>query len=182
MLPIIAIAAGAAGVAIAGVLGLAARRPDTFRMQRSASINAPPETIYPLIADFRAWNGWSPWEKLEPGMDKTFSGAASGAGAVYAWAGKKVGEGRMEITSASPPSALTIKLDFLKPWKAHNTTTFTLQPRGGATEVTWAIEGPAPFINKVMGVVLNMDARIGKDFDSGLASLKAIAEGQAASS
>lgn len=177
MLQIIAIAAGAA---IAGVLGIAAARPNTFRIQRSAAINAPPETIYPLIADFRAWNGWSPWEKLEPGMDKTFSGAASGTGAVYSWAGKKVGAGRMEITGAAPPSRITIKLDFLKPFEAHNTTTFTLQSRGGATEVTWTMEGPSPFINKVMGVVMNLDRMIGKDFEEGLATLKAIAEGQAA--
>ncbi len=177
MLQIIAIAAGAA---IAGVLGIAAARPNTFRVQRSAAINAPPETIYPLIADFRAWNGWSPWEKLEPGMNRTFSGAASGTGAVYAWAGKKVGAGRMEITGAAPPSRITIKLDFLKPFEAHNTTTFTLQPRGGATEVTWTMEGPSPFINKVMGVVMNMDRMIGKSFEEGLATLKAMAEGQAA--
>jgi uncharacterized protein YndB with AHSA1/START domain len=177
MLQIIVIAAGAA---IAGVLGIAAARPNTFRIQRSAAINAPPETIYPLLADFHAWSGWSPWEKLDPAMDRTFSGAASGTGAVYGWAGRKVGEGRMEITSASPPSALTIKLDFLKPFEAHNTTTFTLQSRGGATEVTWAMEGPSSFKDKVMGVVMNMDRMIGKSFDEGLATLKAIAEGQAA--
>lgn len=177
MLQIIAIAAGAA---VAGVLGIAATRPNTFRVQRAASINAPPDVIYPLIADFRAWNGWSPWEKLEPGMDKTFSGADSGTGAVYAWEGKKVGSGRMEITDTAAPSRITIKLDFFKPWEAHNTTTFTLEPRGGATQVTWTMEGPAPFINKVMGVFMNLDRMIGRDFDAGLAGLKQLAEARAA--
>ena len=174
MLHLIAIAAGAA---IAGVLGIAARRPDTFRVQRTAVIDAPPERIQPLIEDFRRWAEWSPWEKLEPGMKRTFSGAASGRGAAYAWEGKKVGSGRMEITGTSPERT-TIQLDFLKPWEAHNIATFTLQPRGGRTEVTWSMDGPSPFVSKVMGVFVSMDNLIGKDFAAGLAILKAIVERQ----
>jgi hypothetical protein len=173
MLQIIAIAAGAA---IAGVLGIAARRPDTFRMQRSAVIDAPPEKILALIDDFRRWADWSPWEKLDPEMKRTFSGAASGRGAAYAWEGnRKAGAGRMEITESSP-QRIAIQLDFTRPFKASNVTTFALQPRGASTELTWAMEGPSPFINKVMGVIINLDKMIGKDFDAGLASLKALAE------
>jgi hypothetical protein len=174
MLQIIAIAAGAA---IAGVLGIAARRPDTFRVQRTAVIHAPPEKIHPLIADFRRWAEWSPYEKLDPGMKKTFSGAESGRGAAYAWEGKKAGAGRMEITGASP-ERITIRLDFTKPLEAHNIATFTLQPRGGRTEVTWAMDGATPFAHKVIGVVINMDKMVGKDFATGLANLKAIVERQ----
>lgn len=175
MLQLIAIAAGAA---IAGVLGLAARKPDTFRIQRTAVFDAPPEKIHPLIADFRRWAQWSPWEKLDPEMKRTFSGAESGRGAAYAWDGnKKAGAGRMEITGASP-ERLTIQLDFTRPFAAHNVTTFTLQPRGSRTEVVWAMDGAMPFAHKVMGVFINMDGLVGKDFEAGLASLKALAEGQ----
>ncbi|HEX6371885.1 MAG TPA: SRPBCC family protein [Longimicrobium sp.] len=175
MLQIIAIAAGAA---IAGVLGIAARKPDTFRIQRTAVIDAPPEKIHPLIDDFRRWTEWSPWEKLDPELERTYSGAASGRGAVYAWEGnKKAGAGRMEITGSSP-ERVTIQLDFTRPFTAHNITTFTLQPRGGRTEVVWAMDGPQPFMNKVMGVLINLDNLVGKDFQAGLASLKEIAERQ----
>lgn len=173
MLQFIAIAAGAA---IAGVLGIAARKPDTFRIQRTGVIGAPPEKILPLLTDFHRWAEWSPWEKLDPEMKRTFSGAESGRGAVYAWDGnKKAGGGRMEITGSSP-ERVTIQLDFTRPFAAHNVTTFTLQPRGGRTEVVWAMDGPQPFMNKVMGVLINLDKLVGKDFDAGLANLKAIAE------
>jgi hypothetical protein len=175
MLQFIAIAAGAA---IAGVLGVAARKPDTFRIQRTGVIDAPPERIHPLLDDLRRWAEWSPWEKLDPEMKRTFSGAASGRGAAYAWDGnKKAGAGRMEITGSSP-ERVTIQLDFTRPFEAHNITTFTLQPRGGRTEVVWSMDGPQPFMNKVMCVFIDMDKLIGKDFEAGLASLKALAEGQ----
>lgn len=175
MLQFIAIAAGAA---IAGVLGVAARRPDTFRMHRSAVIDAPPERIHALIDDFRKWADWSPFEKLDPEMKKTYSGAAAGRGAVYTWEGnKKAGAGRMETVETSA-LRIAIKLDFTRPFKASNVTTFTLQPRGAGTEVTWAMEGPNPFINKVMGVLINLDKLVGKDFEAGLANLKALAERQ----
>jgi hypothetical protein len=180
MLQIIAIAIGAA---VAGVIGVAARRPNTFGVRRSAVIDAPPEAIYPHIADFRAWAAWSPYEKLDPAMKKTYSGAASGPGAVYAWEGNgKAGQGRMEITGATVPSRVTIQLDFLKPFEAHNTSSFTLEPRGSRTEVTWAMDGASPFKMKVMGVFMDMDKMIGKDFETGLANLKAIAERQPAAS
>lgn len=174
MLQIIAIAAGAA---IAGVLGVAATRPGTFRWQRSTTIAAPPQAIHPLIADFRRWADWSPYEKLDAEMKKTYGGAASGVGATYAWEGKKAGSGRMEIRE-STPSRILIQLDFSRPFEAHNTAEFTLEPRGGSTHVTWAMYGPSPFVSKVMGVVMNLEKMMGKDFETGLASLKAIAEGR----
>lgn len=176
MLQIIAIAAGAA---IAGVLGIAATRPGTFRVQRSAVIHAPPEAIHPHIADFRRWADWSPYEKLDPEMKKTFTGAASGPGAVYAWEGKKAGAGRMEIRESSP-HRIAIQLDFSRPFEAHNTAEFILQPRGDVTEVTWAMHGPSHFAHKVIGVVINMDRLVGKDFEAGLAALKSLAERQPA--
>ena len=164
-------------ILIVAVLVYAATRPDSFSVQRSATINAPAEKIYPLIADFHQWGTWSPWEKLDPAMTKTYSGSASGQGAVYGWKGNKdVGEGRMEITEASAPSKVGIKLDFLKPFESHNTADFTLVPKGDATEVTWDMHGPSPYITKLMTVFMSMDKMIGKDFESGLANLKAAAE------
>lgn len=162
---------------IGGFLAYAATRPDTFRVQRSASIRAAPEKIYPLIVDLNAWRTWSPYEKKDPAMQRTLTGPTSGKGAQYAWSGNKdVGKGQMEIVDVAPPSKVVIKLDFLAPFEAHNMAEFTLQPKGDGTDVTWAIHGPSPFISKVMGIFFNFDTMIGKDFEDGLASLKAIAE------
>ena len=152
-------------------------RPDDFSVQRSASIKAPPEKIYPMLADFRQWPAWSPWEKLDPDMKRTLSGPASGPGATYAWQGSsKVGAGRMEIKQVTAPTKVEIQLDFIKPFEGHNVTDFTLVPRGDATEVTWLMRGPAPFVSKLMGVFVDMDKMIGKDFEAGLANLKAASE------
>ena len=164
-------------VVIAAVLVYAATRPDTFRVERQATINAPPEKVYAQLVDFRQWPAWSPWEKLDPAMKRTLSGPPSGKGAVYAWEGNRdVGKGRMEIVDATSPSKVVIKLDFLAPFEAHNAAEFTLVPRGDATEVRWAMQGPNTFMTKLMQVFTSMDAMVGKDFEAGLASLKAAAE------
>jgi uncharacterized protein YndB with AHSA1/START domain len=164
-------------VLIAGVLVFATTRPDAFRVERSISIKAPPEKIFPYFDDFNRWAAWSPWEKLDPLMKRSFSGAPSGKGAVYAWEGNgKVGAGRMEIIDSAAPTKLAIKLDFLKPFEGHNTAEYTLVPAGDSTQVTWAMFGPAPYISKLMGIFVSMDSMIGKDFETGLANLKAAAE------
>jgi hypothetical protein len=165
-------------VLIAAVLGVAATKPDTFRVQREATIAARPERIYPFLEDFRRWNAWSPYEKKDPELKRAFSGAPSGKGAVYAWEGnREVGTGRMEILDSAAPSRVTIKLDFLKPFEAHNTAEFTLAPAGGdSTRVTWAIHGPSPYPSKLIGLFCNVDQMVGRDFEAGLANLKAIAE------
>ena len=130
-----------------------------------------------MLVDFRQWPAWSPWEKLDPDMKRTLSGPASGPGATYAWQGSsKVGAGRMEIKEVTAPSKVEIQLDFIKPFEGHNVTDFTLVPRGDATEVTWLMRGPAPFVSKLMGVFVDMDKMIGKDFEAGLANLKAASE------
>jgi len=177
MKKVLLILAGVAAVAVVAILIAASMRPDTFRVQRSAVIQAPPEKIFPLIEDFRAWGGWSPWEKKDPAMKRSFSGAASGKGAVYAWDGNsEVGQGSMEIVEDVPPSKLVLNLDFVKPFEGHNVVAFTLVPQGEATNVTWTMEGASPFISKVIGLFCDMDSMIGKDFEAGLASLKAMAE------
>ena len=163
---------------VAVVLALAARRPTEFAIQRTAQIRATPERIFPHIADFRRWSAWSPWEKIDPTMRKSYSGAPSGVGSVYEWEGNsKVGVGRMELTEVTPPTSATVKLDFLKPFEAHNTATFTLAPVREGTDVTWKMYGPSPFVTKVMGVFFDMDEMVGKDFERGLASLKSVVEG-----
>jgi carbon monoxide dehydrogenase subunit G len=162
---------------VAAILIYAAIRPDNFTVQRTANIKAPPEKIFPLINDFRRWSSWSPWEKMDPEMKRTFSGSASGKGTAYAWQGNsKVGEGRMEIVDTSPPSKVTIKLDFLKPFEGHNTAEFVLEPKGDSTNVSWTMYGPSPYIAKVMGIFVSMDKMIGKDFETGLSNLKTVAE------
>jgi hypothetical protein len=167
--------------AVAALIAYAAMRPDAFTVQRSATIAAPAERIHPHLADFHRWGAWSPWEKLDPELKRTFSGAESGTGAVYAWEGnKKVGAGRMEILESDAPARLRIQLDFLKPFEAHNHTLFTLEPAGGGTQVTWAMNGNQAFPMKLMGIFMNMDRMIGRDFERGLASLKAVAEAEPA--
>ena len=162
---------------IAAVLAFAATKPDSFRVQRAASIKAPPEKIFPFINDLRNFGAWSPYEKKDPAMKRSFSGPASGKGAVYEWDGdKNVGQGRMEIADTAPPSKVTIKLDFVRPFEAHNLVEFTLAPKGDATDVTWAMQGPTPYVAKLMHVFFDMDSMVGKDFEAGLANLKSLAE------
>ena len=164
-------------ILIAAVLIFAATKPDSFSVQRATSIKAAPEKIFALLDDFHNWGVWSPWEKMDPSMKRTFNGPANGKGSVYAWEGNsKVGQGRMEITDALPPSQVTIKLDFIKPFEGHNVAEFVLEPKGDSTNVTWTMRGPSPYIAKLMSVFFSMDSMIGKDFEAGLANLKAAAE------
>ena len=166
-------------VLIAGILIFAATKPDTFRVQREASIKAPPEKIFALINDFNRWGTWSPWEKKDPAMKRTFGAATSGKGAVYAWEGNgDVGQGRMEIAESVPPSKVAIKLDFVKPFETHNIVEFTLAPQGDSTNVTWVMQGPMLYISKLITVFVSMDSMVGKDFEAGLANLKAVTENQ----
>jgi hypothetical protein len=179
MLEIVAIVAIGLAVAVAIVLILASTRPDTFIVRRSAVVRAQAERIFPLIDNFHQWAGWSPWENRDPAMKRTFAGAESGKGAIYAWDGNKnVGSGRMEILDASSPSKITIKLDFFKPFEGHNTAEFTLAPErdASATNVIWVMQGPSSFMSKVMQLFMNFDTMIGRDFEAGLANLKKLAE------
>ncbi len=164
-------------IAIAIILMLAAAKPDTFSVRRATMVKAPPEKIFPLISDFHRWGTWSPYEKKDPAMKRTYSGAASGKGAVYAWDGNgNVGSGRMEILDASVPTKILIKLDFFTPFEGHNTAEFTMLPQGDATSLTWLMHGPTPFMAKIMHVFINIDRMVGKDFEIGLASLKKLTE------
>jgi uncharacterized protein YndB with AHSA1/START domain len=164
-------------VVVAGILIYAAMQPDGFRIERSATIKAPPEKIFVQVNEFKAWTGWSPWEKIDPALKRTYSGAPGGKGAAYAWEGNKdVGTGSMEITESVAPSRIVIKLDFLKPFEAHNTAEFSFAREGDATKVTWAMHGPSPYLSKLMGLVFNMDRMVGGMFEQGLAKLKSNVE------
>ena len=159
------------------VLILAATKPDTFRVERSASIKAPPEKIFPYLNDFHQWTAWSVWEKKDSDMKTTYSGSLSGKGAVYEWDGNNnVGKGRMEIVESTIPTKLIVKLDFSAPMEGHNKAEFTLQADGDNTKAIWVMDGPSPFISKLIGVFISMDKMIGKDFEDSLANLKAAAE------
>ena len=177
MFEVLVIIAVILAIAIVAVLVLAATKPDALRVQRSVSIKAPPERIFPLISDFHQWVTWSPYEQKDPAMKRSYSGAESGKGAVYAWDGdKNVGSGRMEILEASAPQKIVIKLDFFTPFEGHNTAEFTMLPQGDGTHVTWVMYGPANFMSKLIQVFLNLDNMIGKDFEAGLANLKTLTE------
>ena len=153
---------------------------DTFTVTRSTTIDAPPDRVYAELIDFNKWTGWSPWESMDPNMDKSFFGAESGVGSQYAWSGnRKVGQGSMEITDAKEHSEINIDLEFLKPFKASNKTRFTLEQAGGGTTVTWAMTGQKTLMTRIIGIFRSMDAMIGPDFERGLANLKSTTEGSA---
>lgn len=164
-------------VLIVGVLILAAMQPDTFKIERKGTMKAPPEKVFGFLNDFKNWAAWSPWEKKDPAMKRTMSATTAGKGATYGWEGNKdVGVGNMEIAESAPPSKLTVKLNFEKPFKANNIVNFTLAAVGDGTEVTWSMEGQNNFMSKIMCVFMNMDKMVGPDFEAGLANLKAAAE------
>lgn len=177
MLKITAAIAVVLAIAIAAALILAATRPDRLRVERTATIKAPAEKIFPLVNDFRRWRTWSPYETKDPAMTRTYGGAESGKGATYAWDGdRNVGSGRMEILDASVPQKIVIKLDFFTPFEGRNTAEFTMLPQGDGTHVTWLMHGPANFLSRLIQVFINLDNMIGKDFEAGLANLKKVAE------
>jgi len=165
-------------VAIIGAIMLyATTRPDTFRIERSATIQASPDKVFAILNDFQNWGSWSPWEKKDPAMKRTMSTSTSGKGAHYAWEGNKdVGQGSMTITESTPPSKLAIDLDFKIPFEAHNKVQFNLIKEGEGTRVVWSMNGPVPYISKVIHLFLNIDKMVGGDFEAGLANLKALAE------
>lgn len=176
MLKTLAIVGAVVVVVIAAILIYAATKPDSFRVQRSAAMNAAPDKIFPYVTGLKRWREWSPYEERDPSMKRTYEGPESGKGAVYAWDGNKnVGSGRMEILEAMPARTV-IKLDFFTPFEGHNTAEITMEPRGHQTFVTWAMYGPSPYMSKLMSTFMDFDDMIGRDFAAGLAKLKAIVE------
>lgn len=170
-----------AAAALAVLLAYAATRPDVFRVQRSATINAAPERIYPLINDMRAFNTWNPFNKKDPAIKLDYRGPAAGGGAAFDFHGNKdVGSGSLQITDSTAPSRVAMQLHMIEPFEGRNDIEFTLVPNGATTNVTWAMHGPSPYISKLMGIFFNMDQMIGNDFEAGLSGLKARAEQRSA--
>ena len=164
-------------IVLGAILLYAATRPDTFRIQRTARIDAPPATIFPLIDTLRNHALWSPFFRKDPAMRGAYSGPDRGVGAAFDFAGNKdVGSGRLSVTGNQPPDHVTMQLQMFKPFAADNVVKFTLVPRGEVTEVTWAMEGRQPYLAKVMCLFFDMDTMVGKDFAAGLATLKSLAE------
>ena len=150
---------------------------DTYSVERSLTIDAPAASIYDQIVNFHHWTGWSPWEGVDPDLQRTYSGSESGTGAVYAWSGnRKAGQGRMEITGTTEPSRVQIDLAFEKPFRSRSDTVFTIQPEGSGSRVTWLMTGRKTFMTRLMGIFTSMDKLIGPDFEKGLADLKSTAE------
>lgn len=171
---------GLAGLVIVLLL-IIASRPAEFAVERSGEVPGPPEVAYSLVDDFHAWAAWSPWEKMDPGMQRTFEGADSGVGAIYRWSGSpQVGKGRMEITETTPHEKIVLALEFQEPMQATNTTTFTFAPSGDATRVTWSMRGRNGFVGKALSLVFDMDQMVGPDFERGLADMKTAADGELA--
>lgn len=149
----------------------------TYTVERSTVVQAPPARVYELVQDFHQWPAWSPWEDIDPDMQRTYGGPAAGVGSSYTWSGnRKAGAGRMEVTRTDPPRRVEIALRFDKPFKSSNTTSFALAPQGAGTTVTWTMVGPQTLMLRIMGLFTSMDKMVGKDFEKGLARLKTAAE------
>jgi Polyketide cyclase / dehydrase and lipid transport len=162
---------------IIGILIYASTRPNTFRIERSVLIKGTQARIFGNINDLSKWPTWSPWEKLDPKVQRTLSDPTSGVGASYAWEGnRKVGKGSMEIVESVKSNKVVMKLEFYKPFRASNIAEFTLTKKGTSTEVTWAMYGPQPYKSKLMGTLMDIDGMVGKQFAEGLANLKALVE------
>lgn len=162
---------------IALVFVLAAFRSQTFSVTRSTRIHAPASRVFPHVDGFHAWRAWSPYEKLDPALERTYGGAERGRGATYAWSGNdKAGAGRMEIVASQPSSRIQIQLDFTRPFRAANLVEFTLVESDGGTDVTWAMSGACPHVMRVVAVFRSLDDLVGKDFAAGLAQSKALVE------
>ena len=168
-------------VVLAALAGFIATRPGAFRISRSRTVAAPPQVVHPYVNDFHKWPEWSPWEKLDPDLKREFSGPPSGPGATYYWVGNdKVGEGRMTITDSRPPQSVTLRLEFIRPWTATNTTEFDFAPSGAGTNVTWTMTGHRNFMAKAFGLFMDMEKMVGPDFEKGLANLDAATAAAAA--
>jgi hypothetical protein len=166
-------------VVLTGALGsVIAVRPAEYRVVRSATINAPPQSVFSLVNDFHKWDAWSPWAKLDPNMRVTHDGPQAGTGAVYTWSGNKdVGEGRMTIVESKPAELVRIKLDFLKPFASSSSNEFSFKPDGAGTRVDWTMAGSNDFMGKAFDLFFGgMDKMVGPDFEKGLAQMKSVAE------
>ena len=147
-----------------------------FTISRTVTVDAAPAAVHALVEDFRRWRDWSPWEDLDPDLERTYSGAEAGVGAHYAWSGsRKAGSGSMEIVAATPES-VRIALEFLRPWKASNEVVFTIAPEGAGTRVTWTMTGTHAGVARLFARFINVDKLVGRDFERGLTRLKELAE------
>jgi len=156
---------------------IVALQPSDFRIERSAAMSAPAPAVHAQVNDFRNWLAWSPWEKLDPQLKRTYEGPAAGTGAQYAWAGNKdVGEGRMTIVESRPGELVRIKLEFFKPFAAVNTAEFRFRPAEGGTAVTWSMAGQNNFLARAFCMFVSMDKMVGGQFEQGLAQMKAVVE------
>ncbi|MGH6648340.1 SRPBCC family protein [Aquabacterium sp.] len=165
-----------AGVGLAALLSYAATQPDTFTVQRSASIKTSSNKLHALINDLHQFNTWNPYNLKDPNIKGFYRGPVSGPGAHYDFEGNKdVGKGSIEIT-ASAADKVSMRLDMIEPFEGHNQVEFRLAPSAEGTQVTWAMQGAAPFMYKLVGLFIDMDHMIGRDFETGLANLKTKAE------
>lgn len=161
---------------VAALLIYAAFKPKAFLLERSAVIAAPPERLFPLVNDLKAFNTWNPFAKQDPAQTLTYEAITEGRGAAYRWSGPKSGAGRMQITESVPAQRVMMDLDFNKPMEAHNKVVFALSPLGAETKVSWAMSGNMPYMHRLMTTFFSMDKMVGGEFAKGLASLKSLAE------
>lgn len=148
----------------------------SYQLSRSVMIGADPALIHGLVNDLREWQAWSPWEGLDDDLERTYSGADRGVGCYYEWSGnRRAGRGSMKIVGSSP-ERIDVTTTFLKPFESTSDVVFRIVAADGGAQVTWEMSGEQTGLMSVLGRVVSMDRLVGKDFDKGLARLKAVAE------
>jgi hypothetical protein len=170
-------------VVVLGALAVVvATRPESYHVERSTRIDAPPQLVFAVVNDFRTFPEWSPWAKRDPGMRTTISDPSSGVGASYAWEGKDVGKGRMTVTESQAPARVRERLEFIEPFASVAETAFDIKPAGDSGAlITWAMDGRNNFVGKAFALAMgDMDKMVGKDFDEGLSNLKRVVEAKVA--
>ena len=164
-------------VIVAALAVIVVLQPGEFQVTRTATMAAPAPVVFAQVNDFRKWEAWNPWARIDPAMKQTYAGAPAGVGAIYTWAGNhEVGEGRMTIIESRPSELIRVRLDFAKPFAGTSVAEFTFKPEGERTAVTWSLVGRNNFMAKAMSLVMNLDKMIGGDFEQGLAQMKSVVE------
>ena len=166
-----------AAIAVIIFIVVAAMQPSDFRITRTGTITAPASAVFAQVNDLHKWDAWSPWAKLDPDAKNSFEGSESGVGAIMRWVGNnKVGQGSMTIMESRPDEFISFKLEFLKPFKATNTSEFTFFSENDQTSVTWSMYGKNNFMGKAIGLIMSCEKMVGSQFEKGLATLKSVVE------
>lgn len=163
---------------VVGFVIVVAMQPAALEVERSATIEAPPEVVFEQVDDFRNWESWSPWLQEDSDAEGRFDGAERGEGAIFEWRGTdEYGAGRMTIVESRPTEYIEIKLEFFEPYESVSTTFFGFEESGGGgTDVTWSMYSEHNFMSKAISLFMDVEEMIGEDYQEGLSRLDEVVQ------